>query len=90
MFIISNYTINLIGYRSKYHPCEIEAATMGSRLTTRAYYSAHARWECADRSLPLECLDMSGPASEEHANLCYPLWPHCDGGSRPHSLARAA
>jgi len=38
MFIISNYTINLIGYRGKYHPCEIEAATMGSRLTTRAYY----------------------------------------------------
>jgi hypothetical protein len=38
MFIISNYTINLISYRGKYHPCEIEAATMGSRLTTRAYY----------------------------------------------------
>src|SRR5215208_3890791 len=38
MFIISNYTINLIGYRGKYHPCEIEAATMGSRLTTCVYY----------------------------------------------------
>jgi hypothetical protein len=38
MFIISNYTINLIGYPGKYHACEIEAATMGSRLTTRAYY----------------------------------------------------
>ena len=38
MFIISNYTINLIGYPGKYHPCEIEAATMGRRLTTRAYY----------------------------------------------------
>ena len=38
MFIISNYTINLIGYPGKYHPCEIEAATMGSRLTPRTYY----------------------------------------------------
>jgi|SRR5215216_2504215 len=38
MFIISNYTINLIAYRGKYHPCVIEAATMGSRLTTCAYY----------------------------------------------------
>jgi hypothetical protein len=38
MFIISNYTINFIGYPDKYHPYEIEAATMGSRLTTRAYY----------------------------------------------------
>jgi hypothetical protein len=38
MFIISDYTINLIGYRSKYHPCEIEEGTRGSRLTTRAYY----------------------------------------------------
>jgi hypothetical protein len=38
MFIISNYTINPIGYPGKYHACEIEAATMGSRLTTRAYY----------------------------------------------------
>ena len=38
MFIISNYTINLIGYPGKYHPCEIEVSTMSSRLTTRAYY----------------------------------------------------
>jgi hypothetical protein len=38
MFIISNYTINLSGYRGKYHPFEIEAATMGSRLTTHAHY----------------------------------------------------
>ena len=38
MFITSNYTINLIGYRGKYHPCEMEAATMGSRLTRCAYY----------------------------------------------------
>ena len=38
LFIISNYTINFIGYPGKYHPCEIEAATMGSRLATRAYY----------------------------------------------------
>jgi len=38
MFIISNYTINPIGYPGKYHPYEIEAATMGSRLTARAYY----------------------------------------------------
>src|SRR5215217_8342082 len=38
MFIISNYTINLIGYPGKYHPCEMEAATMGSRLTMPAYY----------------------------------------------------
>lgn len=38
MFIISNYTINLIGYPGKYHPCDIEAATRGSRRTTRAYY----------------------------------------------------
>jgi hypothetical protein len=38
IFIISNYTINFIGYPGKYHLCEIEAATMGSRLTTRAYY----------------------------------------------------
>jgi len=38
MFIISNYTINPIGYPGKYHACEIEAATKGSRLTTRAYY----------------------------------------------------
>lgn len=38
MFIISNYTINFIGYPDKYRPYEIEAATMGSRLTTRAYY----------------------------------------------------
>ena len=38
MFIISNYTIDFIGYPDKYHPYEIEAATMGSRLTTRAYY----------------------------------------------------
>jgi hypothetical protein len=38
MFIISNYTINFIGYPGKYHPCEIEAATMGSRLTPRTYY----------------------------------------------------
>jgi hypothetical protein len=38
MFIISNYTINPIGYPGKYHPCEMEAATMGSRLSTPAYY----------------------------------------------------
>jgi len=38
MFIMSNYTINFIGYPGKYHPCEIEAATMGSRLSPRAYY----------------------------------------------------
>jgi hypothetical protein len=38
MFIISNYTINLIGYAGKYHPCEIEAATMSSRLIMRAHY----------------------------------------------------
>ena len=38
MFIISNYTINLIGYPGKYHACEIEAATKGSSLTTPAYY----------------------------------------------------
>jgi hypothetical protein len=38
MFIISNYTINLIGYPGKYHPCAMEAATMGSRLTMPAYY----------------------------------------------------
>jgi hypothetical protein len=38
MFIISNYAINLLGYPGKYNPFEIEAATMGSRLTTRAYY----------------------------------------------------
>jgi hypothetical protein len=29
----------------------------------------HARWECAHRGLPLEFLDMSGTAREEHANL---------------------
>ena len=34
MFIISNNTINFIGYSSNYHPCEIEVATIGSRLTT--------------------------------------------------------
>jgi hypothetical protein len=33
MFSISNYTINFIGYPSKYHSPEIERATMGSRLT---------------------------------------------------------
>jgi hypothetical protein len=38
MFIIPNYTINFIGYPGKCHPCEIEAATTGRRLTTRAYY----------------------------------------------------
>jgi hypothetical protein len=36
MIIISNYTINFIGYPSKYHSPEIEGATMGSRLTRLA------------------------------------------------------
>jgi hypothetical protein len=54
MSIISNYTINFIGYSRQYHPCEIEAATIGSRLTTRILLHG-------SRRLPQRALKRSRP-----------------------------
>jgi hypothetical protein len=45
--------------------CTIAALSVGTR---RGEYEGGRR-ESADKSMPLECLDMSGTAGEEHANL---------------------